>query len=1278
MRIRQWLVAFSVCALGALAVPSVDAGPAGPSQAPSRPAAGPGATPLRLEANRGQSAPGVDLIARCRGYMAWILPTEVVFCLPRPGSPRAAGDPPGHRPEPMTADVLRMRLAQAESRPCETAGRLPGASNYLVGNDPAKWVIGAPSYANARYGDVWPGVDVTYRGEGRGLRFDFDVAPGADASAIALAFDGADAVEVDGSGALRVRMPVGDVVVSPPVAFETRGSGQRPVTARWTMRGGSRAGFDVADRDPGARLTIDPSVSYSTYFGGSSDDDSYGLGVDSSGNAYLAGTTVSTDLPTTTGAYLMTKQQNSGSTVRRDAYCVKFNSTGSVLSYATYFGGTHDDYNYGLAVSASGNAYLQGMTYATDFPATSGAAETSMGASGGALYVAKLNTSGTGLVYATFVNYGYIGQGIAIDSSGSAYIVAKSLGAAGRLRVHKLNASGSGYSYTSNQGVSGATWEYATGIAVDSSGNAYVTGYTDQSGFPTTNGAFQTTYGGGGYDAFVLKLGSTGTLQYSTLLGGTDDDYAYGVAVDSSGRAHVVGATKSSNFPTANAYQSTLGAPSGGFVTQLGSGGNSLGFSTFLSGTLGDGAAAVALGPTSVYVVGGAHSTDFPVTSNAVQSSIASAAGADAFLTVLRSQGSMEYSTYYGGDLGDNTALQSVAVDSNGDAYVATTSYSIDFPTVSAYDTTRGGTIDATVTKFTGLIRPFVVTSDTLPVWTAGVGFSRQLATTGAVGSTTWTLSAGALPTGMSVSSSGLVSGAPGEPGTFSFTATATDACQQTAERTFALTVNPPPALGSVPQQRWTRTRPYSFQLTSTGGTPPLTYSLDSGAIPDGLAVGANGAIDGTPAVTGSFVFDVRVTDLRGAVATRTVAFTVLEVPTITTASVADCTEHVTHSVPFAAKDGLAPLAWSVAAGTFPFTKTVNAATGVANAITIDAGQHTFTLRVTDAAGAVAERELTMLLNPFPAFDIAAFGVAVAGRPYSVTLLGHGGTPPVKWRLRTALPAGLSIDPDSGVISGEPSLPGSTALSVAYEDDCGGVAERAFQLDVAAVADLSRRKAKLASEFDTAELRHPRFFALELIEGTVLGAVVKGQGKGALAVDVALLDPSFAPLDLTGVGAAAGNSFKITKFTVPATGRYTLRLSPRQPFVGKVSTSISVAAASSFGGTLRLDAAEPPSDLRIPVLAGAQLSLAVKGAKGSALSPSIVAVTQDGADLLVPSDVKGAGLVRTLKLRADLVAGEVRVRLGAAPGTSGDATWSVKLKQPKTYAFSMPDVAAGE
>ncbi len=1277
MGIRTWLVAISVCSLAALSVGPVDAGPSEPERTSSIHAISPTAQDLRLEVNRGQSAPGVDLIARCRGYMAWILPTEVVFSLPRPPGPRNASDPPRRSSAPMTADILRMRLVESASRRCETAGRLPGESNYLVGNDASKWVTGAPSFAVARYADVWPGVAVTYRGEGRGLRFDFDVAPGADAAAIALAFDGADALEIDGSGALRVRMPAGDVVVSPPVAFESKEGGPRPVTVRWALRDGSRAGFDVAGRDPGAPLTIDPSVAYSTYFGGSSDDDSFGLGVDSSGNAYLAGTTVSTDLPTTTGAYLMTKQQNSGSTVRRDAYCVKFNATGSVLSYATYFGGTHDDYGYGIAVSGSGNAYLQGITYATDFPATSSAAESSMGASGAASFVAKLNTTGTALSYATFVNYGF-GQGIAIDSSGSAYIVAKSFGTGGRLRVHKLNASGSSYSYTSNQGVSGANNDYATGIAVDTSGNAYVTGNTDQSGFPTTNGAFQTTYGGGGYDAFVLKLGSTGNLNYSTYLGGTDDDYAYGIAVDSSGRAHVVGATESSNFPTANAYQSTLGAPSAGFVTQLGSGGNSLGFSTFLSGTLGDGAAAVALGPTSVYVVGGAHSTDFPVTSNAVQSSIASAAGGDAFLTVLRTQGSMEFSTYYGGNLADSTALQSVAVDSNGDAYVATTSRSIDFPTVSAYDTTRGGTIDATVTKFTGLIRPFVVTADTLPVWTAGVGFSRQLATTGTVGSATWALSGGALPTGMSLSSSGLVSGAPGEPGTFTFTGTATDACLQTAQRQFTLTVNPRPALDSVAQQRWTRTRPYSFQLTSTGGTPPLSYSFDSGALPDGLAVGTTGALDGTPAATGSFVFDVRVTDLRGAVATRTVAFTVLEVPTITTASIADCTEHVTHSVPFAAKDGLAPLTWSVAAGTFPFSKTVNAATGVANAITIDAGQHTFTLRVTDAAGAVAERELTMLLNPFPAFDIEAFGVAVAGRPYSVTLLGHGGTPPVKWQLRTALPAGLSIDQDSGVISGEPSLPGSTTLSVEYEDACNGVAERALQLDVAAVADLSRRKAKLSSEFDTAGLRQPRFFALELIEGTVLGAVVKGQGKADLAVDVALLDPSFAAIDLTGVGAAAGSSFKITGFTVPVTGRYTLRLLPRAPFIGKISTSLSVAAASSFGGTLHLDAAEAPTDLRIPVLAGAQLSFAVKGAKGSSISPSIVAVTQNGVDLLVPGEVRGTGLVRSLKLRAELVAGEVHVLLGAAAGTSGDATWTVKLKQPKTYAFSMPDVAAGE
>jgi uncharacterized repeat protein (TIGR01451 family) len=317
---------------------------------------------------------------------------------------------------------------------------------------------------------------------------------------------------------------------------------------------------------------------YSTYLGGTSYDYGYGVAVDGAGNAYITGYTYSTDFPTTPGAYQPNYAGN------YDAFVTKLNPTGTALVYSTYLGGTNTDYGYGVAVDGAGNAYITGYTSSTNFPTTPGAYQTSNAGNGDA-FITKLNPTGNGLVYSTYLggtsdDYGY---GVAVDGAGNAYITGRtsstnfpttpgayrtSYAGNGDVFVTKLNPTGNGLAYSTYLG--GTQYDYGFGVAVDGAGNAYITGTTLSTNFPTTPGAYQTNYAGDG-DVFVTKLNPTGTaLAYSTYFGGTSDDDGWGVAVDGAGNAYITGSTYSTNFPTTTgAYQNSNAGSNDAFVAKF-------------------------------------------------------------------------------------------------------------------------------------------------------------------------------------------------------------------------------------------------------------------------------------------------------------------------------------------------------------------------------------------------------------------------------------------------------------------------------------------------------------------------------------------------------------------------------------------------------------------------------------------------------------------------------------------------------------------------------------
>jgi hypothetical protein len=372
------------------------------------------------------------------------------------------------------------------------------------------------------------------------------------------------------------------------------------------------------------------AVVYSTYLGGSSDDCGEGIAVDSSGHAYIAGETLSTDFPVTPGVFQPACKSCSNGLA--DTFVAKLSSDGSALVYSTYIGGSDWDGVPMITVDLTGNLYIQGSTSSVDFPTTKGAFQTTcVACASGSLntYVTKLNPDGTALVYSTYLGGSTLevcGAQIAVDSEGSLYVdgIAFStdfpttpgafqtslLGSADAF-VTKLNPAGTALAYSTLLGGSGI--EFVAGIAVDDSGNAYVTGPTSSTDFPTTPGAFQTSYGGGPEDAFVTKINPSGTgLVYSTYLGGAGDDVGAGMALDSDGNTYVGGFTSSTDFPTSKAFQPANAGGYDAFVTELNAAGDALVYSTYLGGSGDEFVGGIAFDSRrNVYLQGWTTSSDF-------------------------------------------------------------------------------------------------------------------------------------------------------------------------------------------------------------------------------------------------------------------------------------------------------------------------------------------------------------------------------------------------------------------------------------------------------------------------------------------------------------------------------------------------------------------------------------------------------------------------------------------------------------------------------------------
>jgi Beta-propeller repeat len=683
---------------GAAAVPT----PAPPARVAAHLLAG---LPQSCEANAGQVGPDVEFL--CRGAAGTLLLSHGDAILaPR----RDAGD------------TVRLRLA-GEARHPRGEGRLrqAGVSNYLLGADPRRWHTDIPNYGEVHYAGVFRGIDLVYRGgDRRHFEYDFVVAPGADPRQIRLAIDSAPAGDrlatsagaaaTDGTihlgphGELIVPGAEGDLVQPAPVIYQEVGSGggRRTVSGRYVLtRPAGRhlprrveVSFAVAAYDTSRPLVIDPQIVYSTFLGGSGDDGASALAVDVAGNAYLTGSTYSTDFP---GIGAGSIQQGFGGNYV--PFVVKINAAGTGIVYSTYLGGSVADFALAIAVDAAGNAYLAGATASPDFPGVSASSiQPTLGGNYDA-FVVKINPAGNGIVYSTFLGgTGMdVAYGIAVDSPGNAYVTGSTAsdgfpgvkgsslqfsnaGGYSDAFLAKIDAAGTAIVYATYLGGIGEDIAYA--IAVDAGGNAYLTGDTWSAAFPGISGGSIQPAIGGAPDAFVTKIDAAGrAILYSTFLGDSSYDAGHGIAVDGAGNAYVVGATLSPSFPGVGPG-SLQPNPSGAFVTKIDAAGNAIVYSTFLGGAGNTAAMAVAVDRAgNAYVTGNTTSTNFNgVGSGSVQP--ANGGGTDAFMAELDPSGTaIVYSTYLGGsgtDMG-----YGIAIDGAGNAYVAGATSSTSFPGVS-------------------------------------------------------------------------------------------------------------------------------------------------------------------------------------------------------------------------------------------------------------------------------------------------------------------------------------------------------------------------------------------------------------------------------------------------------------------------------------------------------------------------------------------------------------------------------------------------------------------
>ena len=931
-----------------------------------------GDLPLSFEANQGQTDAQVRFLSRGSGYSFFLTQAGAVLSF----SKDAHSD-----------SVLRMQLAGASPNPrIQGLDELPGKSNYFAGSDSTRWRTGVLTYSRVKYENVYPGISLVYYGNQRQLEYDFVVAPGADPHQIRLSVAGAEKLIVDAQGNLVLRNAAGEVQLLAPKVYQQIHGRKEEIAGQWTLAANNSAGFRLGAYDHTQPLVIDPVLMYSSFLGGSQKNVLSKIAIDDAGNAYVAGYTASGDFPAAPTPLATTFGAGAQS---RGAFVAKIDPSGSNLLYSTYLSGSADEEATGLAVDKSGNVYVAGNTHSTDFPTRNAlqstcATHTSAGTCSSA-FLTKISPTGDSLLFSTYLG--------------------------------------------------GSGGESARGLVVDAKGSAYLAGVTSSPDFPVTSGAAQAKCGGVcQQNAFIVKFSPSGDkLVYATYIGGSATDDAADLAVDSSGNAYLAGHTTSPDFPLATPYQKSCttdvtsaakACVATAFVTKLKADGSAFAYSTYLGGSLGSQASAIAVDSLgSAYVTGSTQSSDFPVVKPFQKSCGLDAASktcsVDAFLTKFTPTGkALVYSTYLGGAGRDEAS--GVAVDAAGNVHIVGRTESADFPTMKPVQSRLKGTSDA----FAARLNP---AGNALTFSTYHGGGATESAN------------------GIALDAKGNIYLA-GEttsadfPTQHPFQSSCAGACTSAFITKMALPpANSAPTITSAATTTFVVGTNGSFTVTTTG-TP--TPNIDDGGatLPTAVTFTDNGdgtaTLTGTPGVGtgGSYPFTITAANTVLPDATQSFTLKVNEIPSIIGPSTMTCTVGTACSIGMSTTGF--PVPALTVAGTLPagITFTDNGdGTGTLGGTALAGSGGVYATVVINASNSVGSAPAhpvnPVTINEAPVITSANAATFTEGVLGSFTVTDRGFPKPTLTQTGTR-PTGVNFAPATGILNGTPAA--GTAASSPY------------------------------------------------------------------------------------------------------------------------------------------------------------------------------------------------------------------------------------------------------
>ena len=548
--------------------------------------------------------------------------------------------------------------------------------NYFIGKEKNNWRSNILSYESISVGEIYKGIGLTLKAYGNNVEKLFTVSPGESSAIIRVKLKGAKGLKVNEKGELVVITELAPVKFTRPLAYQNIAGNKKIVDVAYVIYEGNKYGFQIGSYDKKIPLIIDPLLA-STFVGGWGWDEGNSIAIDGSGNVYVTGRTYFSDYPTTLGAF--GESHNGGS----DVFVSKLDGDLSFLLASTFIGGSEGDLGNSITIDGSGNVYVTGSTWSTDYPTTLGAFDESHNG-GSDVFVSKLNGDLSSLLASTFIggSDGDLGWSITIDAGGNVYVTGstesflypvtsrafdESLDGASDIFVSKLDGDLSSLPASTFIGGSGAK---AWSIAIDGSGNVYVTGSTRSTDYPVTIGAFDEGYNGA-EDVFVSKLNSDlSSLLASTFVGGRDGDLGYSIAIDGSGNVYVTGSTRSTDYPvTSGAFDEAHNGGRDVFISKLDSYLSSLPASTFIGGSESDYCQSIAIdGSGDVYISGATRSADYPTTSGAFDESLNGGLD-DVFTSKLDSAlTSLLASTFIGAT--DSDHGDSITIDGGGNVYV--------------------------------------------------------------------------------------------------------------------------------------------------------------------------------------------------------------------------------------------------------------------------------------------------------------------------------------------------------------------------------------------------------------------------------------------------------------------------------------------------------------------------------------------------------------------------------------------------------------------------------